>query len=169
MKNLIKCLFTCKEEQQKKDEEYVVSRERKDISEPVLSIVKTFSEKGRWKIKPLFNLFTNDYYNLCKFEVTDTVTGEVYIIHSYSHYYHYTTTKQFIVPNKIHSYSKPSWMTEDEWKYVAYVVQSYMEKINERFEVIKDRDRKQNEKQAKVNQDKERQRLMNLYCKEKTE
>lgn len=164
MKNWFKCLFACKEEQQKKDEEYVVSR--KDISEPVLSIVKTFSEKGRWKIKPLFTLFeVKDYYELCKFEVTDILTGEVYTIHSYSRYYHYTTTKQFIVPNKIHRYSKPSWMTEDEWKYVTDVVQAYMEKINERFEVIKDRDRKQSEKQAQVNKDKERARLKGVYCK----
>jgi hypothetical protein len=153
----------------KKDEEVIAPvcqrvHRPANISEPVLSIVKTFSEKGRWKIKPLFNLFTNDYY-LCKFEVTDTVTGEDYIIHSYSRYYHYTTTKQFIVPNKIHSYSKPSWMTEDEWKYVTDIVQSYMDKINERFKVIEDRQRSKNEKQAKVNQDKERARLVALYCK----
>jgi hypothetical protein len=56
-------------------------------------------------------------------------------------------------------------MTEDEWGYVEAVVQKHMDEINQRFEIIKDKQRSKDCKQSKINQDKERQRLMSVYYK----
>lgn len=142
------------------------NKRKSDISEPVISIVESFKEKGRWKIEPCFDLFKlRVYRDLVKFKVTDTFTGEVYNLISHQCYYHYTRYKQITVPNRLHSSSAPSWMTPEEWDYLSSVVQGHMDNINQRLEVIKDRQRTKDEKQAKVNQDKERQRLKELYCK----
>ena len=136
-----------------------------DISEPVISIVESFKEKGRWKVKPLFDLFTHQN-TLYSFEIRDSRTGETHNIYSHRCYYYYTETKQLTFPDKIHSYSSPSWMTTEEWDYVCVNAQRYMDTINERFKVIKDRKVKTSHAQAKVNQEKERQRLISIYCKE---
>ena len=142
-----------------------LSSKPKDVSEPVISIVESFKEKGRWKVKPLFDLFTHQN-TLYSFEIRDSRTGETHTIYSHRCYYYYTETKQFPFPDKIHSYSSPSWMTTEEWDYVCVNAQRYMNTINERFKVIKDRKVKTSLAQAKVNQEKERQRLISIYCKE---
>ena len=139
----------------------------KGISEPVLSIVKTFSEKGRWKVTPCFDIFKISLHReLPRFTVTDTSTGETFDLYSNTYFYHYTTRFQFVVPDKVVRWGMPTWMTPVEGEYMKDVIQGYMEGVNERFKVLKDRSESKDQKQSKVNQDKERNRLMNLYCGE---
>ena len=146
---------------------YELATTPSNVSEPVLSIVKTFKEKGRWKITPCFDIFKISLLReLPRFTVKDTFTGEVFDLYSHTYFYHFTTRFQFVVPDRVHTYSTPTWMTAVEGEYMKNVIQGYMEDVNERFKVLKDRSESKDQKQSKANQDKERNRLMNLYCGE---
>lgn len=136
------------------------------ISEPVISIVKSFSEKGRWKIKnDAHPLEANKYGSGYSFTVRDTKTGEVYNIKSKCYVNLYINySKYMLFPQKLNTFNLPSWMTEEERLYVVEAVDALTEKVNQRFKVIEDRQKSKDNKQAKVNQDKERQRLMDIYC-----
>ena len=167
MKNWFKCLFACKEEQQKKDEEYVVSR--KDISEPVLSIVKTFSEKGRWKISHQGNpIMVNLYNQNWSFTITDTKTEEVYHLASRSYYSSFSGLFPYMYlcfPRELMIHTLPSWMTHTEKTYVYEEFEKISKQVGARMEMIEDRRKTKDEKQAQVNKDKERARLKGVYCK----
>ena len=138
-----------------------------NVSEPVISIVKTFDEKRRWKIKPLFDTQKPiPYKSYLTWEALDTVTQEKHTIYSRGTYWlglDKVRRLYILAPQGTVEYSLPSWMTEAEKKYVCQAIEKRMEAVNERFEVIKDRQRIGAEKQAQINQQKERERLMKLY------
>lgn len=136
----------------------------KDISEPVLTIVKTFSEKGRWKIKATFDPFRGPLRNYPSFRVVDSISKEEHTLLSESFYYQEIYGKLFIAPQYVVSRSLPSWMSDTEKKYVAGKIDEYGAAIKQRFLKIQDRENEKWEKQAKINQDKERNRLMSVYC-----
>lgn len=163
----------------KKDEEVIAPSRQRDnrpanISEPVISIVESFKEKGRWRITdqsdPYSIGFSKCYYS---FSVKDTVTDEIYTMQSGSYIWlntgwcRYRNNIRF--PKSMVHGCLPSWMTEAEKKYVCERFEIISNKVAARIQLVEDRYRTKDEKQAKVNQDKERQRLMSLYCKEKTE
>ena len=142
---------------------------KSNISEPVQAIVKTFDEKGRWKIKMKggVDLFLHQK-SYGEWEVTDTKTGEVY--HVLSEYLYYYITRDFqaiVVPRSLYPHSLPTWMTEEEQKYVAAVVNKRMNTVEQRFKAIRDRGVEKSKVQAETNKQKERQRLMGVYCNEK--
>lgn len=138
------------------------------ISEPVYAIVKTFDEKGRWKAHKMFDyLSVNPYKSTYNFVFEDTVTGEKYDIRSkYSHWSFIGYHKQLAFPEGVLSHYLPSWMTQAEKDYVISEIEKRGKIFEERVNRIEDRKHKKSEAKAKVNQDKERQRLMKLYCKE---
>lgn len=141
----------------------------KDISEPVISIVKSFKEKGRWKITEQQDPFGRWSYNSkYVFTAEDSVTGERYKMCSNSYTCLGSGRYCYIIrfPKGLSTWYFPSWMTEAEKKYVCETFEVISNKVAERIQLVEDRYRTKDEKQAKVNQDKERQRLMNLYCKE---
>lgn len=145
----------------------------KDISEPVISIVESFKERGRWVISSADNPFQVRHYGSgYKFIAEDKVTGEKYNLTSPNYIYLHTRfgVKHMIrFPYGASRSTLPSWMTKEEKEYVAKAFEKISAKVKERFQLAEDRSLSKDEKQAKVNQDKERQRLMSLYCKEKTE
>lgn len=158
----------------KKDEEVIApSRQRvnrpANISEPVISIVKSFKEKGRWKFLDSPDLHKLGYLGtFYSFSVKDTVTDEVYHLASKSQYYCFSgmwRCRAKVFPKNLEAATLPSWMTDQEKDYVVQVFEGVSLRVSERFKAVEDRQRSKDEKQAKVNQDKERQRLMNLYCK----
>lgn len=140
-----------------------------DISEPVLSIVKTFDEKGRWKISTDFNPFTGAvcYKSYISWTAKDSITGEAYCFCSYGYYYILESMCMLLVPRDIVASMLPTWMTDNEKEYVADVIGAKMEVIGGCFEVIRDKKLKGYEKQAHINQQKERARIMKLYLGEK--
>ena len=136
----------------------------KDISEPVLSIVKTFSEKGRWKIEGDGGISTlrfsgQTYY----FTATDTVTKESYTLTSRDYLWSFRWKP---LPDEINSRGLPTWMNDAEKKLVIDTVNSYLFMVKKRLDIINDRQRAKSQKQTKAAQDKERKRLMKLYCGE---
>lgn len=148
----------------------------KDISEPVISIVESFKEKGRWKVDSKEEDTVSFRKSSIRFIVTDTETGEIYNISCDNYLVLYpsqglisSTYKIVRFPKDINFYSFPSWMTKPEKEYVWQAVENISKSVEQRMLLISDRKKNKDEKQAKVNQDKERQRLMDLYCKEKTE
>lgn len=151
---------------------YPDNKRKSDISEPVISIVKSLKERGRWKITDQAHpLSSTAWYGRYSFTAVDTVTGESYSLSATGQ--HYLTKWSYrnwvVFPKGLDQFSLPSWMNESERKYVCDEFDKISYRVAERFKVVEDRQRTKDEKQAKVNQDKERQRLMNLYCKEKTE
>lgn len=137
------------------------------IGEPVIAVVKSFKEKGRWKIES--DLYSQErtavysWKNYHIYTITDTKTRESYEIKSsYSVYYNHTR----VFPSNLNAHSLPTWMSNEEKQYVKETFDKISEEIQCRVTVVEDRKRSKSEKLAKVNQDKERQRLINLYCKE---
>lgn len=142
-------------------------RQISNISEPVISIVKTFDEKGRWKIKPLFDVYgAVPRKEAPSWEAIDTVTGEKHTIYSDSFYYLDRGLMMFVIPTGTWTYHMPSWMTEVEKEYVCKAIEKKMLAVNERLTQIKDKKRRGGEKQALINQQKERTRIMKLYVGE---
>jgi len=141
------------------------------ISEPVWSIVKTFKEKGRWKITDQtdpYNLgFSKSYYS---FSVEDTKTGESYTMRSTNYIWMNVSwgrwRNNIRFPKGMVSHYLPSWMTETEKKYVCESFEAISNKVAGRIELVMDRYNTKDEKKVKINQDKERNRLMSLYCGE---
>lgn len=133
-----------------------------NISEPVWSIVKSFGEKGRWRVETDFKPLT-DFKSSPAFRATDAKTGESIVFTSESYY---CSHSHVVIPKTINRYYLPSWMTDEEKRYVQDDVCKRMGKINERFERVKDRYRKASDAQHEINKSKERQRLMKVYCKE---
>lgn len=139
------------------------------VGEPVRAIVKSFKEKGRWKVAPNFDFWSlNPYKCSTTFSVEDTKTGERYTITSDSYIYCYGTfgRSPIVFPWKISKYGLPSWMTEGEKKFVVEELNAISASVKERLTLVEDRKCTRDQKQAKVNQEKERNRLMALYCKD---
>ena len=140
------------------------------ISEPVYAIVKTFDEKGRWRVKSNFDPWVSPSYykRLYSFTVTDNTTEEEYNLYSDGFYYTdvFGLFSRTMFPYGVSKHYMPTWMTEAEKDYVVSEIEEWGKVWNERFKRIEDRKHKKSEAKAKVNQDKERQRLMKLYCKE---
>ena len=141
-----------------------------DISEPVISIVESFKEKGRWKVDSKEQCTTSFHKSSIRFIVTDTKTGEIYNISCNNYIVLYphqgltsSTYKIVRFPKDINFYSLSSWMTKAEKDYVWQAVENISKSVEQRMLLISDRKKSKDEKQAKVNQDKERQRLVKLY------
>lgn len=144
----------------------------KDVSEPVISIVESFKEKGRWKVESI-DQDTNFRKSSVRFIITDTKTDEIYNISCNNYIVLYpcqglisNTYKIVRFPKDINFYSLPSWMNKPEKDYVWQAVENISRSVEQRMLLISDRKKNKDEKQAKINQDKERQRLMSIYCKE---
>lgn len=139
------------------------------ISEPVYAIVKTFDEKGRWKIKSNFDPWCCTPYKCAySFTATDTITKEEYTLYSDGFYWTevFGLFSRTMFPCRVTKHYMPTWMTEAEKDFVVGEIEKRGKIWAERFKRIEDRNHKKSEAKAKVNQDKERQRLMKLYCKE---
>jgi hypothetical protein len=144
-------------------------KESKGIGEPVIAIVKSFKEKGRWKITEQQDPFARwSYDSKYVFTVEDSVTGERYKMCSNGYTClgsgRYAYRIRF--PKAMSTWYLPFWMTEAEKKYVCESFEVISNRVAERIQLVEDRYRTKDNKQAKVNQDKERQRLISLYCKE---
>lgn len=148
----------------------------KDISEPVIAIVKTFSEPRRWKIqKKEFKPFEKDvsWGSYMVFTVEDTKTKEIYSFHSKT-YQTYSpielgvnyTLEGFWFPKTLHPWYLPSWMTEEEKDYVAKVANKIFEKYNQRILAVQDRNRSRQHALSEKMRQKERERLIKVYCNE---
>jgi|SRR5690606_1413166 len=150
------------------DEADQLVRQTSNISEPVIPIVKTFDEKGRWKIKPLFDVYgAIPRKEAPRWEAFDTVTGEKHTIYSDSFYYlDRGFLMTLVIPKGVMPDRMPSWMTEVEKEYVCQAIAKKMLAVNERFTQIKDKKRRGGEKRARINQQKERERLMKIYVGE---
>lgn len=141
------------------------------ISEPVISIVKSLREKGRWKLLDAHDLYKIGYTSISfySFSVKDTVTDEIYHLASENQHYCFSgmwPCRAKVFPYKLNKHSLPSWMTEYEKNYVVQEFDQISTHVSERFKAVEDRRVTRDKKQAKINQDKERQRLMSIYCKE---
>jgi len=140
------------------------------ISQPVKEIVATFYEKGRWKLQK-HNYDWNKRYYMGRgetFKVVDRVTKEEYSFRSDSYKLVnklYGDWNSYFVPRTVNEWGLPSWMTEKEKEYVVLHANKLLQKLHERITIWEDRKRSKWEAQAKINQDKERQRLVELYCK----
>jgi hypothetical protein len=132
-----------------------------NISEPVISFLKVFNENPkRFKLEQTLKMSegAEDGFQ-SGYKLTDNILKESWKIDEnqyYQRYYPRTTC------TKIYSdgyFGWPQWMTREEREYVFLNLRSYyINRRNTRDTLIKDR--------AKRTQDKERARLMNLYCKE---
>ena len=132
-----------------------------NISEPVLSIVKTFSEKGRWKVTMIGDHGIRFCHQPYYFNAVDTVTGESYKVSSPSYLWSAHLKE---LPDEIRSSGLPTWLTLEEKKFVIESVNNILLSIKARLEAVNDRVLSKDQKQTKANQDKERNRLMDLYC-----
>ena len=138
-----------------------------NISEPVLSIVKTFGEKGRWRITSDWDLELRPEEGCDRFKVLDKVTQEEYILTSYRFNSCLIFGKLIHLPSGIVGPGTlPTWLTKDEKAFVVEIIELHLKELNNRVMAIRDRYYSKDQKKTKAAQDKERQRLMNLYCGE---
>lgn len=142
-------------------EEEPAKEEQFKISEPVISFLKVFSENPkRFKLEQTFTRVENTESGFQSgYKLTDTALIESWEIERDQYYRprHYSLSAH----TEIYSNGYvgwPKWMTQEEREYVFLNLRSYyINRKNTRDALLKDR--------AKRKQDKERQRLMNLYCK----
>jgi hypothetical protein len=142
-------------------EEEPIKEDVINISEPVISFLKVFNENPkRFKLEERFTRLQNPeagFNNGCGYNLTDNILKESWAI-ELDQYHQRPRT----VCTKIYSdtyFGWPEWMTREEREYVFLNLRSYyINRRNTRDTLIKDR--------AKRIQDKERARLMKLYCKE---
>ena len=135
----------------------------KGVSEPVIAICKTFSEKGRWKIE--LSTQCMSYYS---WRVLDTKTEERTNFTTEGYYAACIGAKLFsyYLPKTIMRSSLPNWMTDKEKEYLSCVAEQHIQKLYARMKRIErnslDRLQKGLESYNKI----ERKRLMDVYCKE---
>ena len=136
---------------------------RPNISAPVQEIIKSFSEPKRWKVTeyPESSSSPRCYH---KFTALDTKTGESFTIKSEGIICAWAGQRRLVFPKYLSGYHLPTWMTENERNVMQEALRNISAKLEDRFTVINDRRLSKAEKQAKVNKDKERQRLIDLYC-----
>jgi hypothetical protein len=137
--------------------EYVIN-----ISEPVISFLKVFNENPkRFKLEQTLKMFENHIRDFQSgYKLTDNILKESWTIEE-DQYYHRPQYCLQTAHTKIYSdgyFGWPEWMTREERECVFLNLRSYyINRRNTRDALIKDR--------AKRSQDKERARLMKLYCK----
>lgn len=147
-------------------EEEPVKEDVTNISEPVISFLKVFNENPkRFKLEQTLKMFENPGYGLQSgygYKLTDNILKESWTIEE-GQYHHHPQHYLRTAHTKIYSdgyFGWPEWMTREEREYVFLNLRSYyINRRNTRDVLLKDR--------VKRSQDKERARLMNLYCKEK--
>lgn len=137
-----------------------------NISEPVHSIVKTFDERARWKMKSMHRE-TGYASQRLVFIFTDSKTNEVcYMFADREYWCNSLDTLMLILPCSFKYNSPlPTWMTEEEKEYVISEVNKRMKVLAERIRRVEDRRKKKSEAKSKIEQTKERQRVMGVYCK----
>ena len=146
-------------------EEDPVKEDVINISEPVISFLKVFNENPkRFKLEERFTRLQNPeagFNNGCGYKLTDNILKESWAIEM-DQYYHRPRYYHQTAHTKIYSdgyFGWPKWMTREEREYVFLNLRSYyINRRNTLHALIKDR--------VKRSQEKERQRLMKLYCKE---
>jgi len=134
-----------------------------NISEPVYSIVKTFDEKGRWSMK----WHESGVWGSYAFHFTDNETGEKCFL-LVARTYWCSEFGKFAQPMPLsfkNDSPLPTWMTEEEKEYVISEVNKRMKVLAERIARVEDRRKKKSEAKSKIEQTKERQRVMGVYCK----
>lgn len=143
-----------------------VQQQVSGISEPVLSIVKTFDEKGRWRLEEVRESHLFYRGSLKSGRVTDNKTGEVFDICFTGYIALLTITRYVTIPNNIHPYSLPYWMTEAEKEYVASEANKRLDVLAKRAKRVEDREDVRLARSVKKSLQQERERFVALYCKE---
>lgn len=145
-------------------EEEPIKEDVVNISEPVISFLKVFNENPkRFKLEQTLKMFEDVEGGFQSgYKLTDNMLKESWVI-EVGQYYHHPQHYLRTAHTKIYSagyFGWPEWMTREEREYVFLNLRSYyINRRNTLDTLLKDR--------AKSSQDKERQRLMKLYCKEK--
>jgi hypothetical protein len=143
-------------------EEEPIKEDVTNISEPVISFLKVFNENPkRFKLEQTLRMFeTVEGGFRSGYKLTDNILKESWAI-EVDQYYHRPRYSLKTAHTKIYSdgyFGWPEWMTREEREYVFLNLRShYINRRDTRDALIKDR--------AKRSQDKERARLMKLYCK----
>lgn len=134
------------------------------ISAPVQEIITSLSEPKRWKLTqhPDSGSFHRHCYH--KFTALDTKTGESIEIKSEGTICAQYAGRRITFPRYFSANHLPTWLTFEERKAIKAAVDAISAKLAERFTLINDRRFSKTEKQAQANKDKERQRLVDLYC-----
>jgi hypothetical protein len=146
-------------------EEEPVKEDVFNISEPVISFLKVFNENPkRFKLEQTLRMFEAVEGGFQSgYKLTDNILKESWAI-EVDQYYYRQRPRSYLQTAHIKIYSDgyfgwPRWMTREEREYVFLNLRSYyIDRRNTRDTLLEDR--------AKRIQDKERQRLMKLYCKE---
>ena len=113
----------------------------KDISEPVFAIVECMKKyPGRWKTKRVSDTYTT----------TDLKTGEsftaVRLVGGSGGYYFSAGSRSNLMV------TQPKWLTQDEWDLLICEIRDSIDAKYARLRAIN-----------KIRQDKERQRVMEIY------
>jgi hypothetical protein len=144
-------------------EEEPIKEDVINISEPIISFLKVFNENPRrFKLEQTLKGSENPEYGFQSgYKLTDNILKESWVI-EVDPYYHRPRYSLKTAHIKIYSdgyFGWPEWMTREEREYVFLNLRSYyINRRNTLHALIKDR--------VKRSQDKERARLMKLYCKE---
>jgi hypothetical protein len=143
-------------------EEESVKEEVANISEPIISFLKVFNENPkRFKLEQTLKMIEDVEGGFQSgYKLTDNILKESWEIEN-DRYRQRRRSYLGTAHTKIYSdgyFGWPEWMTREEREYVFLNLRSYyINRRNTRDVLLKDR--------AKRSQDKERQRLMKLYCK----
>lgn len=143
-------------------EEEPAKEEQVKISEPVISFLKVFNENPkRFKLEQTLTRVENTEAGFQSgYKLTDKILKESWEIERNQYYRtpHYHSRIAYIEIYSNGYVGWPEWMTQEEREYVFLNLRSYyINRRNTRDALLKDR--------AKRSQEKERQRLKDLYCK----
>lgn len=119
-----------------------------DVSEPVLSLVESFKEKGRWAVK-----HERTYRILV---VKDTKLDRNYYLATIEPYFGPYDDRFGVI--RIEPSSLPNWMTFDEKIYVCGSVYELTRKLNRRAIRVQER-------KAQKALKEERQKMIDLYVR----
>lgn len=147
-------------------EEEPVKEDVINISEPVISFLKVFNENPkRFKLEQTLKRFEDTEAGFQSgYKLTDNILKESWEIerNRYHHRPRYCLPSAHIGICSDGYLGWPEWMTREEREYVFTSLHVYYNKrLKDKATIVCIR--------KKRNQERERQRLMNLYCKEKTE
>lgn len=150
----------------------VVEPVKKDISEPIISFVETVkNNRKRFKVSrslpsTVFNIRGNSEI-ITNYSIKDNMTEEVYTLESLEVYkYQYYATTVFTVTHKLTS-TDIQWCTQDELQYVITELSEFYSGLALRKYKRHEQIRSRRIRDMDILKDKERSRLMGIYCEEK--
>jgi hypothetical protein len=137
-----------------------------DISEPVLSMVNTLSEKGRWKFKAEFDVWSTRAFRGARYKwiLFDKKTEEKFEFFS-SGYRFFTPSRKamIIIPTDTLQPYLPFWLTGDEVEYLKNLFKIHLKNLEDRLEQVSAMSEKKKEGIIERNRSIERDRLIKIY------